>query len=262
MGPFADPNGLIQIPQLQAAFEDRGELDRRDREVIKELGLKFRGRNAWPMFRSYRPSFVPWFLEAGEVRFLTVALEQLSDVAPRFRDNPSLLEPSDDYLLRTARREGQTLVWEDATMGMPLDAPPIEVEVEASKMEALARLPMRKAHLEVDFFMFPASVADEGDRPYFPHMLMVVDAESGMILGNELLAPFPTQEAMWGSVPQTLADRLSGMELLPQKISVDSDLLFPHLEPLAEVAGFELELAPSLPGLDAVREDLLDTFGG
>ena len=27
MGPFADPNDLIQIPQLQAAFEDRGELD-------------------------------------------------------------------------------------------------------------------------------------------------------------------------------------------------------------------------------------------
>ncbi|MGH3145873.1 MAG: DUF7309 domain-containing protein, partial [Rubrobacter sp.] len=54
MGPFADPEALIQIPQLQASFEDREELDRRDREVIKELGLKFRGRNAWPMFRSYR----------------------------------------------------------------------------------------------------------------------------------------------------------------------------------------------------------------
>jgi hypothetical protein len=64
MGPFADPNDLIQIPQLHASFEDRGELDKRDREVIKDLGLKFRGRNAWPMFRSYRPSFFPWFLEA------------------------------------------------------------------------------------------------------------------------------------------------------------------------------------------------------
>src|SRR5215212_8247992 len=61
MGPFADPGVLIQIPQIQASFEDREELDKRDREVIKELGLKFRGRNAWPMFRSYRPSFFPWF---------------------------------------------------------------------------------------------------------------------------------------------------------------------------------------------------------
>ena len=261
-GPFAGPDDLIMIPQLQASFEDRGELNKRDREIIKELGLKFRGRNAWPMFRSYRPSFFPWFLEAGEARFLTVALEQLADVAPRFREDPSLLD-GDDYLLRTPRREGGTLLWEDATIGVPpLDAPPIEVEVEVEKMEALGRLPMRRAHLEVDFFMLFASVRDQGDRPYFPHMLMMVDAESGMILGSELLAPFPSQEAMWGSVPENLADQLLGMELRPEKISVDSDLLFSLLAPLSEQVGFGLELEPSLPSLEAVREDLLDAFGG
>jgi len=217
------------------------------------------------MFRSYRPSFFPWFLEAGEIRFLSVALEQLADVAPRLREDPSLLEPSDgdSYLLRVPRREGETLVWEDTTTGVPpLDAPPIEVEMEASKMVALGRLPMRKAHLELDFFMLPAPVKDTGDRPYFPYMLMVVDAESGMILGSELLQPFPSLEAMWGSIPEILVDRLTGMELLPEKISVDSDLLFALLEPLAEEAGFELELASSLPSLEAVREGLLETFGG
>src|SRR5215210_2593942 len=105
----------------------------------------------------------------------------------------------------SARREGEMLIWEDATTGVPpLDAPPIEVE--ASKMEALGRLPMRRAHLEVDFFMFPVPVSDEGDRPYFPHMLMVVDAERGMILVSELFQPFPSLEAMWGSVPETIAD--------------------------------------------------------
>ena len=62
MGPFADPGALIQIPQIQASFENREELDKRDREVIEELGLKFRGRNAWPMFRSYRPSLFPMVL--------------------------------------------------------------------------------------------------------------------------------------------------------------------------------------------------------
>lgn len=107
MGPFADPEGLLQIPQLQASFEDREQLDKRDRAVIKELGLKFRGRNAWPMFRSYRPSFFPWFLETWEVRFLSCALDQLADVVPRFGENSSLLEPSggDRYLLRAPRRE-------------------------------------------------------------------------------------------------------------------------------------------------------------
>ena len=117
MGPFADPGDLIQVPQIQASFEDRVELDKRDREVIKDLGLKFRGRNAWPMFRSYRPSLFPWFLEAREVRFLSCALEQLADVAPRFREDSSLLEPSggDSYLLRDPRQEGE------ATLGRRFD---------------------------------------------------------------------------------------------------------------------------------------------
>ncbi len=264
LGPFADPEDLIQIPQLQASLEDREQLEKRDREVIKELGLKFRGRNAWPWFRSYRTSFFPWFLESGEASFLTVALEQLADVAPRFREDSSLLEPFDGegYLLRAPRREGEMLLWEDASTGIPpLDAPPIEVEMEVSKLEALGRLPRSGVRLEVDFFMIPAPVQDEGDRPYFPHMLLTVDTVSGMILGSELLKPFPSQESMWGSVPEGLADQLSGVGLLPEKVSVDSDLLFQLLEPLASEAGFALELSPSLPGLDAVREDLLQAFG-
>jgi len=264
MGPFADPESILQIPQLQASFENREELDKRDREVIKELGLKFRGRNAWPWFRSYRPSFFPWFLEAEEVRFLSCALEQLADVAPRFREDSSLLEPSggEDYLLRAPRREGETLLWEDASMDVPpLDAPPIEVEMEVSKLEALGRLPRTEARLEVDFFMLPTPVRDEGDRPYFPHMLLVVEAASGMILGHDLLSPHPSPEAMWGQVPENLADQLSEVELAPEKISVDSELLFGLLEPLAEEAGIEIELTTSLPGLELVREDLLQTFG-
>ena len=264
IGPFAEPGDLIQIPQLQASFENREELDKRDRQVIKELSLKFRGRKAWPMFRSYQPSLFPWFLKAGEVRFLSLALEQLADVAPRFREDPSLLEPSDgeSYLLRAPRQEGGRRLWEDASMGVPpLDAPPIVVEVDASKIGNLGRLPRGEMRLEVDFFMIPAPVHDQGDRPYFPHMLLVVDAGSGMVLGVELLTPHPSPEAMWGLVPETFADQVFALELAPAKISVDSDLLFELLGPLAGEAGFELELSPSLPALEPAREDLLRTLG-
>ena len=143
----------------------------------------------------------------------------------------------------------------------PLDAPPIEVEMEASKIEALGRLPRGEVRLEVDFFMSPAPVQDEGDRPYFPHMLLVVDAGSGMVLGSDLLAPHPSPEAMWGQVPENLAELLFAVELAPEKVSVDSELLFELLEPLASEAGFDLELSPSLPGLELARENLLRTFG-
>jgi hypothetical protein len=76
----APAEALLEIPHLQASFEDRGELTKKDRDLIKELGLKFRGRQAWPMFRCYRPGYLPWYLEAPEARSLTYALEQAVEV--------------------------------------------------------------------------------------------------------------------------------------------------------------------------------------
>jgi len=70
------PEVFFRLPHFQTSFENRNELRQKDRDLIKQLGLKFRGRQAWPMFRSYRPGFWPWYLEAWEVRFLTHALEQ------------------------------------------------------------------------------------------------------------------------------------------------------------------------------------------
>jgi hypothetical protein len=66
---------------------------------------------------------------------------------------------------------------------------------------------------------------------------------------------------MWGRVPETLAEQLFAVGLAPERISVDSDLLFDLLEPLASEAGFDLRLSPSLPGLESARENLLRTFG-
>ena len=50
---------IFRVPHLQASFEDRNVLTQKDRDEIKALVLKFRGRQAWPMFRSYRPGFYP-----------------------------------------------------------------------------------------------------------------------------------------------------------------------------------------------------------
>ncbi len=98
---------------LMASFEDRSELHQNDLAIIRALGLKFRGKKQWPMFRSYRPGFVPWFLTPPEVRFLLVALRQAMEVATRLRDHSDLLDPPDGdteiYFVRVL--EGGT--WRD-----------------------------------------------------------------------------------------------------------------------------------------------------
>ncbi len=49
-----------RVPLLSMMFVDRQELQQRDHEMIRSLGLRFRGRNAWPLFRCQRPGYVSW----------------------------------------------------------------------------------------------------------------------------------------------------------------------------------------------------------
>ena len=50
---------------------------------MRELGLRYRGRGRWPIFRSVIPGHWPWYLSGDEARFLTVALDNVRDVAER-----------------------------------------------------------------------------------------------------------------------------------------------------------------------------------
>ncbi len=91
-GDDFSPDLILQTPHLQASLEDREILTSEDRKIINGLNLKYRGRQAWPQFRSYRPGCFPWYLEKDEAQMLITGLEQVLDIGPRFEDNPDLLE--------------------------------------------------------------------------------------------------------------------------------------------------------------------------
>ena len=70
-GDALGPHALLNTQRcVMASFEDRAELHEQDLRLIKSLGLKFRGKKEWPMFQSYRPGYLPWFLTRSEGRFL------------------------------------------------------------------------------------------------------------------------------------------------------------------------------------------------
>ncbi len=90
-GLEAEPFALFEIPQLQVSFEDREQLEKQDRDLIKKFDLKFRGKQGYPLFRSIRPGFMPWVITSEEARTLICAIEQTSEVAPRVKKNPKIL---------------------------------------------------------------------------------------------------------------------------------------------------------------------------
>ncbi|UCE08349.1 MAG: hypothetical protein JSW07_10160 [bacterium] len=258
--PDISPELFFKIPQLQASFEDRDFLRPEDRDLIKQLGLHFQGKQFWPMFRSYRPGFFPWYLESDEARFLSYALQQTIEVSMRFKKDRSLLKFADEeqYLVRMPVKRKDKMVWRDSLKNIP---PPesysIELTMNAFAIQSLKNIVPSNCTLEIDLFMSPSPCQDKGERPYYPYILMMIDADSGMILGNEVLQPIPNLETMWGTVPKKVTERLVKVHLLPQKILINSEFLLQLLNPLSDELGFSLEISEILPNLDEARASML-----
>jgi hypothetical protein len=259
-----NPQFFFEVPQLHASFESSRELEEQDRDIIRKLGHKFRGEGAWPMFRSHRPACLPWFLEAAEARFLTHALEQVIDVAPRFKDDESVVIPRDPntMLIRFSSPRGHDLKWEERFLPVP---PLLEESISSTVSKQLIadalRLPRSKAVLELDFFMLTVKVAGKADRPYFPYVLLGVDEETGVIICHELLVPLPSLTAMHGQVPETLLRCLTGVKQAPSAVKVRSENLYEQLEPLAEKLKLKIQLCRSLPKLEIARQSFGEFAG-
>ncbi len=243
-----DPMHILEIPQLQASFEDREMVTPEDRGVMKQLGRKFRGRQAWPLFRSYCPGYVPWYLTQAEVQFLAHALAQTLDVAQRVRENPALLIPAEDvtYLVRVPTIAGDALVWRDQMLQIP---PPemrtINIMMDMEALEFVKTLSPRKLALEVDFFMTPAQIQEnKAQRPFFAYSLLAVDLKSGMILGAQMMAPDSGFDDMLGQVPVEMLYILADTSLRPESIHVQSPRLQGLLNPLCQELGIALKYKP------------------
>jgi hypothetical protein len=255
-----DATALLHYQKcLMASFEDRAYLDRQDLGQIKMLGLKFRGRSAWPLFRSYRPDYHPWFVTADETRFLSLALEQATDVAQRFGEDANLLTPPREglYLVRIPETDGAAVRWRDQWLApAPLPetasvAPPIdELRIQRIKQASIAR----QGVWEADFFLSPTPIQEnKGQRPYYPYMCLWVDRRSGMVLPPHLAAP----DRRDAEFPQHFLTLVEQAAALPQEVCVVTQEVYELLEPITGRLGVKLRRSRRLGALEDARNSLM-----
>jgi hypothetical protein len=250
---------------MQASFEDRDELADEDRRVIRDLGLKFRGRQAWPMFRDYTPGYAPWYLTAAQARFLTLALWQAVEVAARLRDQPEALIALEESkcLVRVSRPAAEGLVWTDEWQALPDEVllPALTFHLDEEKMAALRRKAGRKERrgaYELDHFYFPGAIRERrGERPFFAQEVMVADHGTGMILASHLATPGELGEV----VAHLMQETLLAAPAWPQQIGVRREALAILLAPIAEPLGIEVVEVEELPAIAEAREMLGEFLG-
>lgn len=256
---------LMEIPQLQLAFSPAGLLEKRDREKIRNSGLKFPG--AKPVFRSYRPGYVPWFLTSAEASHLIHVLTQTIDVARRFEKDPDVITVGDDaetetFMLRVPQIVDSQLVWTDRLQ--KIEPPPTKLIPFSVSDAALRQLRAMPKHgtLEIDLFRVPAKIGKPHERPRALYTLLVTDAESGFIYGCEALEARGGLDLLYASIPEKIAEMLLRTELsIPTQFDVRAERMFDVLEPLAGELGAAMCLVDELPAIDEAKMALLKYFG-
>ena len=252
---------IFEMRQLMLSFEDREELEARDRELIRQLGLKVRGRQAWPLFRSYRPGYAPWYLDGEEVELLTVALQQTAEVVQRIKDEPDLLpwepEAGGRCLVRTPVQSAEGSTWQDVIRFFPRsDVPAVAEAVDPATVKRFSRLKGAAADVEMDFFMYPATIGHRGKRQSLSFVLLVVETGTGAVLGVEILQALNGLDEMWREIPETAYSIFEKANVRPTWIGIAHRRLYGALAPIAEAAGLPIARCADLPSLAPARESL------
>lgn len=246
-----NPDSLFIQNCLMASFEDREFIEKEDRAIMKALGLKFRGSNEWPLFRSYRPGYFPWFLDRDEVLFLTIALQQALDVCARYKADRKTLKPPrrNHYLVRV-----QETVWRDEWKEpVPAESEPIESKpVDELRVQRIRKRVMPvQAVWEIDFFHTPIPVA-EGGRPFFPYAMMICDHDSGFVYDVYLSSP----GKYIAEFPAVFLSSIEKNGIIPLEILIRKKEAADLLTPYAVALDIKISSAKRLNTIDKARRSM------
>mgnify|MGYP006283848213 FL=1 len=77
------PESIMLIPHMMVSLDDRENITQKQRSVIKELGLTYRGRQAWPNVERIIPAYLPTIPDDFHLHDLVFILEQSIHVIKR-----------------------------------------------------------------------------------------------------------------------------------------------------------------------------------
>ena len=240
---------------LSAMLADREELSKAERDTIRGLGLRYRGRGRWPLFQTFRPGYLPWGLEDGEAVSLTWALRCMTDLASLVEKGELTFDREgnpDMFLTRTFQNGEWHNRWEPLLFPLPSPAP------DYPDVERLQRLADSKPRIDsvwelgISFLHAPAR-EERGGRPHFPLSAMLVEADSGFVIPELFMGPDPSDTDR----QEMLVKLLETLPGLPSEIVVGA----PRMAQLAESVTAPLGIALSVdetPALWSVKDEFME----
>lgn len=251
--PFEECSFLVATLGARS-MQSKNELQR-----IKQLGYRFRGKTAWPLFRYSRPGYMSGDLSAPQVEYLSKALRAVCQVADRVEQDPNYLYDSDDKSLIPVfivNDNKGSLVLQKGWVNIEeaINRPVILYTMNEETHNYVLQSTEPGAAWEVDVSFLPVTIRDSGVE-YYPRMIIIADAASGYIIGQKLCPPEDDK-----TILDAFVNAMTDYGVRPKTIYYNRFNTWSLLRGIADQLNIEMQVDLRLPGISEYKEGLEERF--
>ena len=216
---------------LTVSFKEKKYLQESQRELINQLGYRFKRKTTWPIFMKLEAYKLPIVLEQqADLEILAVVLERLIDLSQkRVLNQASYSTQLDQNLLYYDYHmvsEWQLITCENPLKNMKKQE---VLYLNDIMIHKLKKLPTKPIVLEIIHFLLTEPMQEEGKTPVYPLVFGVVEQQSGEVIFADLVNEEKDyQQAILNEIANLLVKDLKCRPL--KLMSHDDDLieLFTH----------------------------------
>lgn len=244
---------------LICLWDDREDVSKADYKLIKALGLKFRGRGTWLHFNKYETGYEPTSLNEKEIDLLITAFENLNMMLRAIHEQG--LNPQFD--------KGFSLVrWYDSkeelyfthsfrvNMAENVICRPVITMKNNDYLRKFTTARQTDLTLELDWSYLSFLTSDDNVRCYHPLLVLMVNAQTGYVIANELLNPSEDKFEILMDIMEFVCTK-NGK---PKEIIVCDEDIKCILTDLCKKAGIKLTLKKKLFRINQVKNELVNQF--
>ena len=237
-----DETAAIQQQNCLAMFlGDRDEVGEEQYNIIRELGLKFRGKGAWLYFEAYRKHYTPVCLNDDQAEVLSEALQRFLEALRLLPDKEIRDSRMDLLILEYVPSDDGGQIKERTLSGesYPVDESGRILPDREFALKKAARKKNRMV-LETGVFYTESLIRDENKEYFHGRIAVLADHSSGQILEYQVLTP---QQ----SAGQELTDLLGNWienNGLPSKLYVPDTVHLERLKQPSRFLGLSMQVEP------------------
>jgi hypothetical protein len=251
-----DPEFFFAQKALMVSFVPASKLDETDNALMRQIGMVINKKTRLPLFRSYEPGYLPWYLTGREARFLTTILVQAEGLLQIAKSNQNLFAQPEPNLIfsRVCKKNDGNMEWFNQWLRLPKaksNAPDFLID------EIRMRRILHNANIigpwEVDIEFTPHVISESG-RPTVPRLMICVDQDTG----STVFTKFATQETYQKVFIEAFIETIETYKRYPIAFFVRRKSIAYLLDPLADKLKIGAFIKKELSVLEEAKERNFD----